>query len=307
MNMTNLRKLDLNLLVLFEILMEERNVSRAADRAALSQSAMSKALARLREMLHDPILVRSKNGMEPTERARQLRGPIGKALVDLEDSLLAPEPFDPLSSERCFSLLATDYVESLLMPHLLQRLSEEGTHIQLAIKKITPANMISMEDGGLDFFIGKRPKHKNYLENVHLFDDDNCCVVCREHPAIKEGLSLKHFLDFPHLLLSPPEESRDIVDHLLDKQQLKRQVSYISPYITSISSLVRHSTMIATVPARMVKDEVDLGLVKQFAPPFEVPGVSVYLSWHEKKQYDLGHLWLKKVIVEAAAELSSCR
>lgn len=303
MHMINLRKLDLNLLVLFEILMEERSVSRAAERAALSQSAMSHALGRLRDMLQDPILVRTKRGMEPTERARQLREPIAKALTELEINLLARKVFDPLTSERCFTLLATDYVEALLIKPLLRRLGEQGPYIQLAIKKVTPENINSLEDGDLDFFIGRAPKRKSYLDTVHLFDDSYCSIVCSRHPSIKKTLSMKKYLSCPHLVMSPGEEAQNIVDQLLAKQQLKRQIAYTSPYVGSLASLVSDSNMIATLPARMVKGLEAAPLFKLFPPPVEVPAISVHLSWHEKKHYDQGHQWLKDIIVETVADL----
>lgn len=304
MHIIDLRRIDLNLLILFEILMEERNVSRAADRAALSQSAMSHALARLREMLEDPVLVRTKNGMEPTDRAKQLRGPVIKALTELGDSLLIQEHFDPLSDDRCFTLVATDYVESLLMPPLLRRLSEEGPHIHLAIKKINPANMVALEDGSFDFFIGRAPKRKNYLNSVHLFDDSYCTIASFNHPGIRKKMTLKRFLSCAHVVLSPGEESQSIVDQVLAKQQLKRKISCSTPYVGSIASLVSQSSMIATIPRRMMIGLDTSASLKQWQPPIKLPPFSIHLSWHERKHYDNGHRWLKGVIIDVATELS---
>ncbi len=303
-NINNYKR-DLNLLVVFEILMEERSVSRAAERACLSQSAMSHALSRLREMLQDPVLVRGKKGMEPTERALALRGPIDKALTELEESLTPPETFDPTTDTRCFSLLATDYAETVLISPIIEQLAEKGPHIRLAFKKISPENMAAFESGELDFFIGRAPKKKIYLEDVALFDDQYCTVVRKDHPQLRNRLTLKQYLGMQHVVLSPSEEGTSIVDQVLDKSGLRRTIAISTPYITNLLSMVENSDMIATIPRRVPVGYADSRRLKICNPPIDVPEFSVCLAWHEKRRYDGGHHWLKELIQTVAADIAS--
>ena len=305
MYLINNKKYDLNLIIVFELLMEERSVTRAAERACLSQSAMSHALARLREMLQDPVLVRGKNGMEPTERALALRGPIGKTLIELDEVLTPPKAFDPATDARCFSLLATDYAETVLVNSIIEQLAEKGPHIRLAFRKISPENMVAFESGEIDFFIGRAPKKKVYLEDTTLFDDHYCTVVRKDHPGLGKRLTQKQYLGMQHVVLSPTEESTDIVDKLLAKKGLRRTIAISTPYITNLLSMVKNSDMIATIPRRIPVGYTDSHRLKIYKPPIDIPGFGVCLSWHEKRRYDGGHHWLRNLIQTVATDLAS--
>ncbi len=141
MNNIDIKKQGLNLRLMFELLMQERNVSRAAERANITQSAMSYCLSRLREMLQDPILVRGSNGMEAIERALSLREPIRKVLIEVEQILTPAKPFDPFTDKRSFSVILTDYTELLLSRPLLLRLENQAPNIQLSFRKVSPENI----------------------------------------------------------------------------------------------------------------------------------------------------------------------
>ena len=303
MNIVNIKKHDLNLLLMFELLMQECNVSRAAERANITQSAMSHCLSRLREMLQDPVLVRANKGMKATERALALREPIRKILLELEQTLTPAKVFDPLTDCKSFSLIVTDYTELLLIRPLLLCLENQAANIQLSFRKVTPANMAAFEAGEIDFFIGRAPKKKLYLEDCYLFSDHYCSIVRNNHPQLRKKLTKHLFLKMQHVVLSPDEDGKDIVDRMLGKNGLQRMRSITTPYISSLISMVESSKLIATIPRRIVDHHPGEQHFRVYRTPIEVPDFSVHLCWHERSRYDSGHQWMKNLIVTVAADL----
>ena len=303
MNIVNIKKQDLNLLLMFELLMQERNVSRAAERANITQPAMSHCLSRLREMFQDPVLVRGSSGMEATERALALREPIRKVLIEVEQILTPAKPFDPLTDSRSFSLILTDYTELLLSRPLLLRLENQAPHIQLSFRKVSPENIAALEAGEMDFFIGRAAKKKQYLEDCHLFSDHYCTIAQNNHPQVRKNLTKNLFLKMQHVVLSPGENGKDVVDRVLEKNDLQRIRTITTPYITNLISTVENSKLIATIPRRIVDNHPGIQNFQVHKPPIEIPGFSVHLSWHERSRYDSAHQWMKNLIISVAADL----
>ncbi len=185
--MPELRNFDLNLLVAFDLLMQEQNVSRAAERMFVSQSAMSHILQRLRQQLDDPLLVKTPSGMKPTDRALALIDPVRVVLRDVE-RLLRREEFDPAKSLRRFVIAATDYMELLVLPALVERIARKAPNVDIHVKRTEPPFPESeLEHNDLDVVLGFEAilKPASYLISEKLFDDRMTCLVSRSHPRTK--------------------------------------------------------------------------------------------------------------------------
>ncbi|MDO8845922.1 LysR family transcriptional regulator [Methylicorpusculum sp.] len=195
--MSNLRNFDLNLLLAFDVLMQERNVTRAAERMFVTQSAMSHTLHRLRQQLDDPLLVKTPSGMQPTDRALALVAPVSSLLLEMDRLLEPPQAFDPASSQRRFTIAATDYMEFLLLPELSRLIEQTAPGVNIHVKRTESAfPMTPLENGSLDVVLGFASvlEPPAQLNCEHLFVDQMACVVRSDHPKIRQAPSLDDYL-----------------------------------------------------------------------------------------------------------------
>ena len=225
----NIYNFDLNLLRVLDALLRERNVSRAAERLSLSQPAVSNALARLRELLDDPLLVRAGRAMQPTPRALALEAPIRHALQQIEHSLIAGEAFDPARSHQRFRIAVTDYVELICMPALMRRLAEHAPGIQLAIQHLTPTLPVeALDNGEVDLVLGRFLEVPSRFHVRRWASETLQVAVRRDHPLLMAGLDLDAFLRLRHLWVHGGQ-TRGMVDQWLEAQGLERKVVYTTP------------------------------------------------------------------------------
>ena len=225
----NIQTFDLNLLRVLDALLRERNVSRAAERLALSQPAVSNALNRLRELLDDPLLVRAGRAMQPTPRALALEAPIRAALRQIEQSLGDGEGFDPGRSRQRFTVAVTDYVELICMPALMRRLSERAPGISIAIQHLTPTLPAeALDKGELDLVLGRFENVPARFQRRHWASETLQLVARRQHPLLAQAPDLATFLELQHLWVHGGQ-TKGMVDQWLGSQGLKRQVAYTTP------------------------------------------------------------------------------
>lgn len=190
----NFSTFDLNLLRVFDALMREQNVSRAAERLALSQPAVSNALNRLRELLDDPLLVRVGRSMQPTPRAQALETPIRAALQQLEQSLSAGDVFDPASSRQHFSIAVTDYVELICMPRLLEQLSQQAPGMRIDIRHLSPSLPAeALDKGELDLVLGRFEDIPARFARQHWMSETLQLALRRDHPLGNQPMDLRPF------------------------------------------------------------------------------------------------------------------
>ena len=207
--MSELRNFDLNLLVAFDLLMQEQNVSRAAARMFISQSAMSHILQRLRQQLDDPLLVKTPSGMKPTDRALAIIEPVRAVLRDVKRVISAREEFDPAKSLRRFVIAATDYMELLVIPALVERIARYAGSVDIHVKRTeTPFPEEELENNDLDVVLGfetvLKPPGQMIVEK--LFDDRMACLVRKNYPTKRGGrLPLDEFISMKHMLISRTE------------------------------------------------------------------------------------------------------
>lgn len=297
---------DLNLLRLLETLIRERSVSRTAARLNVTQPAVSFALAKLRHQLGDPLLVRTRDGMQPTERALALAAPLREALDALERAISAQDEFDPATATQPFTLAAADYAGIVILPSLLNRILAAAPGMQQQLKRINGSAIeaaLSAQDN--DLVISTAVPHDRRLERALLFSDPLVVVARRNHPGIGARLTVAKYLALPHVLTAPSEQRVDTaVDDALLRRGLQRRVAMILPQSRFVNVLSADSEFVGTVSqrvARIIQRTNDVVILK---PPMPLPPSQLHLLWHRKHQNDTRHRWLREQVIDQAARLS---
>ncbi len=293
---------DLNLLVVLDALLAEKHVTRAAARIGLSQSAASHALARLRDLLDDPLLVRGpQGGLVPTARAEALEPALRRALDGLRDVLRGAPSFDPATARRSFRIGAGDYTELVLLPELVARLARDAPGVDLWIVPLPEDPAAALAAGELDLAIGVWTGSSwpaGFYQRA-LFDEDFRCVLRKGHPATRQKLTLVRYCELDHLLVAPRGTPGSRVDDILASLGRTRRVVVrvphflIAPHVIAASDLV---VTIATGLARIYAEPLGLALLPT---PFDMPGFTVSMAWHERAHADPGHKWLREQLYAA--------
>jgi len=298
-----LRALNLNLLPVLDALLSERSVTRAARRLGMTQPAVSNALAQLRELLGDELLLRSGNHMLPTERALALAAPVRDALDALSNAVAPAAGFDAATSQRRFVIGTTDYVEFVLLPKLVARVRREAPAITLRIvswpmHRVSPA----LESGELDLMIGYYervpPAHREEL----LFSDEFVCILRKSHPALDKKLSIERYAELSHVLVSQ-EDTPGVVDTALAKHGLRRHVALRMSHFLMVPPVVAASDLVAAVDRRVAEPFAKRLPLTLVAPPLPLPSGRVGQVWHERTHASAAHAWLRRMVLEASRSL----
>lgn len=297
--MSNLRNFDLNLLLAFDVLMQERNVTRAAERMFVTQSAMSHTLHRLRQQLDDPLLVKTPSGMQPTDRALALVAPVRSLLLEMDRLLEPPQAFDPASSQRRFTIAATDYMEFLLLPELSRLIETTAPGVNIHIKRTESAFPVTaLENGSLDAVLGfasvLEPPVQLCCE--HLFVDQMACVVRADHPKIRHAPVLDEYLAAAHMLISRTGSQLGLVDEKLAELGLERRINLIVPHFLSAPLIVAETDMILSLPYRLAVQFRKLVALKILPVPLDLPNYDLAMIWHPLREKDPAHCWLREQI-----------
>jgi DNA-binding transcriptional LysR family regulator len=290
-----LRRLDLNLLVTLDALLSEQNVTRAARLLNLAQPTVSLQLGRLREILDDPLLLPGPRGMSPTERARELRGPLREALVALEGALSPDVTFEPALSNQTWRVAASDYAATALVWPSLALLRRLAPHTRLALLNKHPDSLANdLETGKLDLALHTRDDAPPKLRQRSLVHERYVLAGRRGHPALATRLSLKAFCGLEHAVMSPNGAGFvGSTDQALAAKGLERSVVLSVSNFNSLVSALAHSDLVAVVPERLVRDEPALCVQ---APPLAIPGFEMLMLWPERLHRDPGHMWLRNLI-----------
>lgn len=296
--MNDLRRIDLNLLVVLEALLNEQHVTRAAERLHLSQPAVSHALGRLRDLLGDPLLVRVGSGLVPTARALELAAPLRDVLAQVQ-ALLAPNTFEPSTARRRFRLAMSDYGAALLLPGLVRRLRREAPGIDLQIIQASREGMIELLlNGEIDVAAGVFPDVPNELRCTPLFEEHYACLVDR-HTLGEDGLlDLPQYLDRPHVLLEMRGSGTAEIERALTVIHQRRHVAISLPHWSVAPQLIVGTDLILTVASRTLRAIHDPELVV-VPPPFVLPSFAVVLARHKRRDGDQALGWLSEQMERA--------
>ena len=302
--MRDIKTLDLNLLKALDALLDERNVTRAAARLAVTQPAMSGVLTRLRKSFDDPLFVRTQRGIVPTERALALAGPVKQVLSEIE-SLLQPTGFDPESAEMTVSIAATDYALRAVAVPFLVALKRLAPGIRVALLPIEDDRVAhQLARGELDLALMTPQSATPDLHVRRLFDERYVCALRRDHPAAAgDRLSLDQFCALEHVLMSYTGGGfRGVSDEALAKLGRERRVVVSVKSFLIIPDLLRASNLVAVVPQRLVAGQDGLAC---FDPPLEIPGFTKVAAWHERTHRDPSHRWLRELLYDACGAVSA--
>ncbi|NUP07594.1 MAG: LysR family transcriptional regulator [Polyangiaceae bacterium] len=301
--MAELRAVNLNLLVALDALVAERSVTRAARRVGVTQSAMSSSLAQLRALFDDPLFRRTSHGMEPTPRAIAIAADIRVGLSSFERAL-SPRSFDPKTAQRSFVVATSDFVELVLLPRLLERLAREAPGVRLelvpwGLHEVPPSLERAEADLMIGFYDKVPPRHRHAL----LFDDVFTCIVRRAHPRVKSKLTLKTWLELPHVLVSQRPGSPGAVDRALAARGKSRIVGARVSHFLLAPIIVARTDMVAAVSALLADVFAPALRLRRFAPPIPLPKGRVGQVWHEQVDADPANRWLRTIIAEEARKL----
>lgn len=310
----NISKVDLNLLVYLDVLLREGSVTKAANQLSITQPAMSNGLKRLRDLFKDPLLVRTSDGMTPTKRAIELQPIIRDVLGKLESSIQPETEFDPLTSNRTFRIMTSDYAESTLLLALLGTLAEEAPNLTLDL--ITPSDVTfhDVEQGRVDMAINRFDELPLSFHQKVIWYDAFSCVISSSHPD-KDNFNLDAYLRGHHVWVSKtgfgvgvgidPTEVQKLgwVDAELTKLGKQRDIRVFTRHYHAALQIAKRQNLIATLPtkaAKIFKDDPGICVVE---PPFDIPPIALKMAWSALLHHDAGHVWLRRRINDVAQQI----
>ncbi|KQQ33387.1 LysR family transcriptional regulator [Duganella sp. Leaf126] len=300
--MTDLRQLDLNLLVTLDVLLAEHNVTRAARRLHLSQPSVSVHLARLREMFGDPLLLPGPRGMRPTARGESLREPLRLALEALGQAVAPASAFDPAVATQTWRVAATDYGESTIVLPALASLRQQAPATRLAVLELAPDRITRQaEQGEIDLAFHTSAGAPPGLRRRTLFAERYVLAGRMDHPRLQRKPTLKQFCTLEHVLVSNSGGFYGVTDEVLAQAGLSRRVALSVPHFLFMIAALAATDLVALVPERLVRGNRALTTV---APPVAVPGYEMAMLWHERAHRDPAHQWLRAQVQHAVMPVS---
>jgi hypothetical protein len=308
---TNFRTLDLNLLRVFDEVMAERSLTRAARNLNLTQPAVSNALRRLRETLGDELVQRSGQGMAPTPRARAIWPAVRQALEQLELSLV-PNEFVPAQAKTTFILAMADATAAELMPGLVEILETEAPGVTLRVVPLTTRDPRALlDEQACDLAVGFFPSvladmtaHSQGDEPLpfahqRLYDGQYVCVVRQGHPLADRPLTLDTYCEARHMLVSFSGRAYGFIDEALAALGRRRQVVLTVNQFFTAGRVVAHSNLLTVLPRHFVRVTGIADALVLMPLPFEVPAVHVDALWHRRNQLRGSHQWLRQAVQSA--------
>lgn len=290
-------RLDLNLLVVFNAIFHVESVSVAARQLNISQPSVSAALSRLRQVLKDPLFVRTRGGMIPTKRARDLAQPVQQALGFLRQALIATEGFDPMTSDRTFTLLLSEIGQIVFLPQISEMMRQKAPRARLVIAATKAANHLDeFEKGKIDLGMGVWPHLKSDVVRNDLFSDEWCCIVRKGHPSFSGRLTLKKYLAAKHVAVCSVSGGDEAITRILDRNGLQRRVALEVTDFLAPPMIVARTDLVATVPTSLARFVANFAPLTLLRPPIKLPPIRVCLYGHKEMEYDSGRRWLAQAI-----------
>ncbi|WP_433770540.1 LysR family transcriptional regulator [Pseudomonas putida] len=297
---------DLNLLPVFIALMEERSVTRAALRLGITQPALSNALNRLRDTLQDPLFIRERYGIKPTQFAEEIAPVIVESLGRLDEVLVGRQHFDPATATRQLNIAVNTYVEVVLVPGIVARLRALAPGIKMSLapygNDLAETGVIS---GTTDMVLGRIVEPPDNLIIQHLMDDSLACVVRADHPDIGDSLSREQYEALRHVNIQPPGRLRAGLFQALDRQGLRRELAISVTHFLAVPEIIAVTDYCATLPRLICKQIAKDPRLKVVEAPVDLGTFPVQIAWHVRYRNDPAHKWFRQLLVETAAQLSA--
>jgi DNA-binding transcriptional LysR family regulator len=310
----NLERVDLNLLIYLDVLLREKNVTRAAEQLGVTQPAMSNILRRLRTLFNDPLLIRSSEGMTPTERALELQPLIREALADLSQILEPRTEFRPYSSARVFRIMTSDYAEATLVPRLVKAMRSEAPNVVLDFLTPSDVSYRDMEQGKVDLAINRFNEIPQSFHQVLVWRDSFSCLLNDKSPSL-EQFNLKSYLEAQHIWVSKtgmgvgfginPEKSGGLgwIDQALERIGQKRKISIFTRHYQTPGLISANADLIATLPTRVARLNAEHPRLVIKDPPFYIPEFELKMAWGPLLHHHPAHRWLRQLIMFVARQI----
>jgi DNA-binding transcriptional LysR family regulator len=310
----NIKHIDLNLLVYLDVLLQERNVTRAAESLGISQPAMSNGLRRLRELFDDPLLVRTSNGMSPTERAELLQPMIREIVSTVERAVEPNQQFDAARADRVFRISVSDYTESTLLPHLLRRMRSEAPNITLDVLTPSDVSYQDVERGSVDLVINRFDALPQSFHQKSLWKDSFSCLISHHNP-IRDNFNLDTYLAAGHVWVNKTGMGVGVgmepgaiqrlgwVDEALATLGKERRIRVFTRHYQAAMRLAVLRDLIITLPtkaANLLKDDPTVIILP---PPFEIPEIELTMAWSPLLQHNSAHQWIRRLIADVSREI----
>lgn len=293
----HLRRTDLNLLTVFDAVMQLQNITHAARMLGMSQPAVSNAVSRLKNMFCDELFVRSGRGIEPTARAHQLYGPIRQAL-QLVTNELPGLCFDPQTSHRQFAMTISSPLDLLLAPKILDLVKQHSCSVTLNIESLASDNIENqLRYQELEFLIGYRSIDREDYCNQRLLEDELVLISSNHHPRIRQQTSHSYYFNEKHAVVRLDSPSSFSFSYY-NKPEAQKRVCYQGSSLISVMEIVSQTEMIAVVPKWLALQNVERLNLKIDRLPWINNKITRYLSWHESASKDKGHLWMKELLTQ---------
>ena len=300
--------LDSHLLRVLVTLVSERNVSRTAIRLNQSQPAISTTLKRLREMFDDPLLVRERGGMAPTDRALVLRDQARRALAEIDAMHGGGDRFDPDSSAQTFRLGSPDFLVSSFLAGVVERLRHSAPRARLVVQPLSAEfdHEHALATGELDVVIGNWPQPPPHLHLSVLLEDDVVCLLGRNHPHAATGLTQAQYLAARHVVPMPYSQGqRGVVEAHLSTLRLLRDACIVVPYFELAPHLLVNTDLVFTTARHFAAHYARLLPLSIFEAPFDFPRMRFYQLWHERSHLATPQRWFRSLLLEAAQRIGT--
>jgi DNA-binding transcriptional LysR family regulator len=297
-----LRCIDLNLLVIFDALMAEKSITRAAKAIGMTPSAASHALHRLRRTFNDPLIERTPGGMVPTQRAQDLSRCVRAALQQLQHGVSQQLNFDPATSERSFNIRISDFMIGCLLPRLCARVRAEAPGVALVVEHLPPNSSEAYAPGDIQLRFDARARRPEY-EQERIWNDPFVIAMRRGHPAAEQQMTLDRYVGLPHLDISSAIIDTRTLDEVLDSKGLARRAIVTIPSLAGVIPILEHTDLCAILPERWITLYTEPGQLATAPLPLSGVEYAIDMVWHSRDDKEAGHRWLRGLIIEEFAVL----
>ncbi|WP_026186931.1 LysR family transcriptional regulator [Ensifer sp. BR816] len=308
MRQPDFRGIDLNLLVVLRALLETRSVTHTAKQLNMSQPAVSRALSKLRTLLGDKLLLKSKGGMTPTSRAESLSVPLASLLNQLT-SFVTPAVFDPGTTHRLFRIAMTDQAAIIMLPGLMQAFAREAPFASVEIVPFSTDTFSQLENGPLDLVLYSDRPVPDGLMTRTLYNETLTCLLRADHPVLETcerdaqgGLSLDEFTTYPHAHVGIPGQPRSHVDEVLAQLGRQRRIALKLPYFATAAFVCAASDLIAVLPSRVASTLAAGRSLTLVEAPLELRAFGYRMVWHKRSHDDTGAVWLRDLLASSVRD-----
>lgn len=310
----NISRVDLNLLVYLDVLLREKNVTKAADQLGITQPAMSNSLRRLRDLFNDPLLVRTSQGMTPTDRAQQLQPKLRQILAGVEEILQPTAELNLAESDRVFRIMASDYAESTLIPPLLREIRDIAPHIRLDILTPSDVTFQDVEKGKVDMAINRFDYLPQSFHQINIWRDNFTCLMSQDNPILQD-FTLDTYLAAQHIWVSKtgmgvgvgmtPGDTQRLgwVDEALAEIDRKRHIRVFTRHYQVAALLAEQPDLIATLPKQAAYLHMANPNLTVRPPPFPIVPIELKMAWSPLLHHNASHTWMRRLMVEVAQKV----